>query len=475
MAIVPIQLDLSNNTPLYRQIAHALKEQIKQGQLSPETKLPPIRELAEQLGVNNSTVAAAYKELVADGYAYSKVGSGTFVRAASQIPRTGIAVVRQISVPEQGINFASSTPTPDVFPVQDFKNLINRVLDRDGGLAFAYQESQGYYPLRQSLADYLHSLGISTSPENVHVISGAQQGIDLVAKALVTPEDTVVVESPTYQGAIASFSSRGARIISVPIEDGGPNLELLANLFSKYKPRLFYTMPYYQNPTGYSYSAATLSELLKLLREYDVIAVEDDYLSELSFTGRDNRPLKTLDKEERVIYIKSFSKILMPGLRMGLLVAPAQYTSALIAAKQHSDISTSGLLQRTFDLYLRDNIWQKSLQHMKKVYHARYDTLVAAIKQHFPSQITVQFPDGGLHLWVKLPARISSLHLYEHCRVRDVLITPGTYFAPDNHRQYFRLSFAAVHREQIERGITIVADVINRLLDTQRQELQPLL
>lgn len=476
MTIVSIQLDNSIDTPLYQQIALALKEQIEKGLLSADTKLPPIRRLAEQLGINNSTVVAAYRQLVADGYAYSKIGSGTFVRHIKRPTHQEATVVRQIQVPDRGINFASATPTPEVFPVADFKRLINQVLDRDGGKAFGYQESQGYYPLRESLTKYLADYHITTTVDHIHVISGAQQGIDLVAKALVNHGDTVIVESPTYQGAIASFLSRGANIVSIPMQPDGPELDTLENVLRQHRPRLFYTMPHYHNPTGYSYSTEKKRKLLQLAEQYDFMIAEDDYLSELSFSGRNNLTLKALDQHDRVIYIKSFSKILMPGLRMGLLVTPLKFNAAVIAAKQHSDISTSGLLQRTFDLYLREHIWQKNLAYMRQIYLRRYSTLVKAVKKHFPPEVTYHLPQGGLHLWFKLPSGLDSTQLFQHCRSRNVLITPGSYFAPDNHREFFRICYAATRQEEIENGIAIIAEVLKLLLNEDNyREVQPLL
>ena len=467
---VPIHLDKESSEPLYNQIVRALTKAIDSGNLAPDTRLPSIRSLSKQLNVNNVTVVTAYRQLEQQGYAWSRVGSGTFVRSAPTAETT-----RQIHVPHYGINFASATPTPEIFPVQDFKRLLNLVLDRDGGHAFGYQESQGWPPLREAMQQYLASNQIHTPVENIHIISGAQQGIDLAAKILANHGDTIFVEGPTYHGAIASFQSRGARIIPIPLEPDGPDLLVLEQQLRQHKPKLFYAMPNYQNPTGYSYSTKKKQALLDLANKYQFIIVEDDYLSELSFDDtHSNQPLKALDTDDLVVYIKSFSKILMPGLRLGLLAAPARLNHSLGAAKQFSDISSSGLLQRALDLYLREQTWQLHLESMRRIYTARYETITQAIKEHLPKSVKYFPPGGGLHLWLQLPQGITGDDLFNQCQREDVLITPGSYFAPSGlYDSWFRLSYAAVHQEEIEPGIKTIGRIMANL-NTPRN-LQPLL
>lgn len=466
---VSIHFDKNSEVPMYVQVAESLAAAIRAGELAADAKLPSIRALARHLQVNTVTIVTAYRLLEQQGYVQSQQGSGTYVRPPPQQQTT-----RQIYVPHQGTNFASATPTPDIFPVADFKRLLNTVLDRDGGHAFGYLESQGWLPLRQALVDYLAEGGINTAVDNIHIISGAQQGIDLAAKTLINQGDEIFVESPTYYGALASFQSRGAKIIPIPLEKDGPDLGALTQKLRKHKPKLFYVMPNFQNPTGYSYSRQKKQQLLELAKQHRFFVVEDDYLSELSFSGRLHSPLRAMDGEGSVVYIKSFSKILMPGLRLGLMVTPPQLNQPLGSAKQFSDISSSGLLQRTLDLYLREHTWQKHLACMRDIYGARYQLVVKAMQQHLPEQVTYTLPGGGLHLWLKLPDAITGDELYKACLQHDVLITPGSYFTPGSrYNHYVRLSFAAVHAEEIEPGMA----VIGRELETlgKPSKLQPLL
>lgn len=466
---VSIHLQRESSVPLYTQIVSALTEAIDSGQLAPDTRLPSIRNMASLLQVNTVTVVTAYKELELSGYIWSRVGSGTFVRSAPPEETT-----RQIYIPHHGINFASATPTPEIFPVADFKRLLNLVLDRDGGHAFGYQESQGWPPLREAMQQYLTKSGVQTRVENIHIISGAQQGIDLAAKILANHGDTIFVESPTYHGAVASFRSRGAKVVSIPLEEDGPDLKVLCQQLRRHRPQLFYVMPNFQNPTGASYSPKKKKALLDLAREYQFTIVEDDYLSELSFDPNfEGKPLKSMDQDDLVVYIKSFSKILMPGLRLGLLVAPASLNRNIGAAKQFSDISSSGLLQRTLDLYLREGTWQQHLEAMRAIYSGRYQAATAAIATHLPA---VQYtpPGGGFHLWLRLPPGITGDELYRHCLREEVLITPGSFFTPsDLYNQHIRLSFAAVTQEEITRGLEIMGKVITEI--KAPHTIQPLL
>lgn len=466
---VSIQLQREGEKPLYAQIAAALKEAIDAGQLPADSRLPSIRTLAAQLQVNAVTVVNAYRELELEGYVWSRTGSGTYVRS-----QPAGETARQIFIPHQGINFASATPTPEIFPVGDFKRLLNLVLDRDGGHAFGYQESQGWPPLREAMQEYLGQIGIAARLENIHIISGAQQGIDLAAKILVRHGDTVLVESPTYHGAIATFRSRGARILAVPLEPDGPDLAVLTRLLRRHRPRLFYVMPNFQNPTGYSYSRHKKRALLDLARQYEFTVVEDDHLSELHFApAQDRGPLKAMDVHEQVIYVKSFSKILMPGLRLGLLVSPPPFTGAVGAAKQYSDISSSGLFQRTLDLYLREKAWQQHLQAMRATYGTRYRTALEALARHLP-QFRLTPPGGGLHLWLQLPKGIDGDQYCRLCLREKVLLTPGSYFSPNNsYADHIRLSFAAVTGEEITQGIELMGKVLKQI--HAPRTLQPLL
>lgn len=488
---VSIQLD-GEGSPLYVQLFEAIEKLIIERKLTQGSKLPPIRKLAQQLKVNNVTVVNAYKLLEQKGYVHSKKGSGTYVAwngtcvgswdDFSGQDSTDVSMhddiymeedIRlmsrgHIALTDNSINFASATPTPDLFPVDDFKQVLVEVLERDGGHAFGYDESNGYRPLRHAISAFLRAgYGIRTQPDNIQIISGAQQGIDIIAKALVSPGDYILVENPTYTGAIAAFQSRGAKIIGVPMQRDGVNMELLEKYIRIYRPRLMYTMPNYQNPTTYCYSETKKRELLSLAYKNNLYIIEDDFLSDLNFSENRKRfPLKVLDEQERVIYIKSFSKVLMPGLRIGFLIAPLKVYKKILQAKHTTDIASSGLIQRAFDLYLRKEIWGNHLEYMRGIYKERYEKVLKEIAVLERLGVEIFQPGGGLNIWLTLPKGISGTQLYQECVKWDVLFVPGKIFYIGNtakNDRYIRLSFAAVYPHQIEKGIEVVYDCMCRL------------
>lgn len=477
-----ICLDKDSSEPLYIQIHNEIKKFIENGTLKPNDKLPAIRALAGKLSVNNVTIVNAYKLLEQNLLAYSKVGSGTFVsdkktkyshreqnkNSVTVSPREGTVHENKFE-----INFATLTPDPACFPVNEFKEAMNEVLDRDGGYAFAYQEAKGYYPLRESLKEYILDRGISVDTEDLHIISGAQQGIDIVSKALINFDDTIVVESPTYTGALAAFRSRGANIIEVPIEDGGMNIESLEEALRKHSPKLIYVMTSFQNPTGISYSEEKKRELLRLANKYNTYILEDDYLPELKFDGEEAFPVKSIDNHDRVIYLKSFSKIFMPGIRLGFLAVPKSLAANIMSAKHTSDISTSSLMQRTFDLYLRQKKWQGHINKMRDIYRDKYEIITRALETHAPF-IEYYNPNGGIHLYLKTD--IDSLMLSSVIKQRGASVVPGRVFYLDNREDtYFRVSFAAVDNDKIEEGIKIIRDSYMDLKNLNSGNLFPFL
>jgi DNA-binding transcriptional MocR family regulator len=472
-----IRIDKESSEHMYVQVYKSIVDLIKEGRIKANAKLPPIRILADQLGVNNVTIVKAYDILEKHGYVYKKVGSGTFInsivhndefRESVEGMDSGFHQMGrgQIQIHTDMISFSSATPTPDLFPVEDFKTLLIEILDRDGGSAFGYQESQGYYPLRESLVEYLKQYGINTSTSHIQIITGAQQGIDVISKAFVEHGDVVIVEYPTYTGAIATLKSRGAKIIEVPILPDGIDMDKLEEKIKTYKPKLIYTMPNFQNPTGYSYSNLKKDQLLRLAQKHNVLIVEDDYLSELDFNGYPTTTLKSMDTQDVSIYIKSFSKVFMPGLRLGFLVIPSKLHPQVLAAKHASDISTSGLNQRAFDLYLRKGIWKKHIYFMKNVYEERFQIMVRCLNEYIiPLGVRCAIPQGGLNFWLCLPSGCSSLELYRKCEENNLLILPGSIFSPyEKESPCFRLSIAGSYPNEIEIGIKRMSEIIGRMI-----------
>lgn len=471
-----ISLNRDSDTPMYLQLYESMKSLIENGSIEGNEKLPAIRSLAKGLCVNNVTVVNAYKLLEQKGYAYSRVGSGTFVMGSSDNKDfSTVDMMEQgyVKIKKDEINFSTSTPNPRFFPVDDFKQALNEVLERDGGLAFGYQEAQGYLPLRESINAYLKEKGIDAALSDIHVISGAQQGIDIISKVLVRFNDRIVVESPTYTGAMAVFKSRGANIIEVPMMEDGIDTKELEKVLKAYHPKLIYVMTNFQNPTGISYSQDKKLQLLYLAEKYDLYILEDEYLSELNFYNEESMPIKALDANHRIIYIKSFSKIFMPGIRLGFIVAPEAISKAVLLAKHNTDISTSSFMQRAFDLYLRKKKWEQHMEMMREIYKNRYDKMVKELNNITPF-IDFTPPKGGIHIWCRTD--IDSSVLGSEAKKRGTLIAPGRLFYLDERENNcFRISYAGIEEDEILKGLKILNSVYMDLKNMNSNSILPFL
>jgi 2-aminoadipate transaminase len=476
-------LDKNSKTALYTQLYEKLKEYILTGTLVADYRLPSIRNLSMLLEINQITVVSAFKQLEREGYLYSKLGSGTFVSNILTLSHNtkhpenntimdelyqqdDILLLNngQITIRESTINFASATPSPDLFPIDNFKAVLNEVLERDKGNAFGYQDSLGFYPIRECIHESLKKNSIYCNPDNIQIISGAQQGIDIISKALLRQGDYVVTESPTYTGAIAVFRSRGAEIIDVEMNFDGSNLNILEYNLKKYRPKLIYSIPTFQNPTGFSYSNKKREDLLRLADKYDTYIIEDDYISGLDFENKGFRQIKALDKNNRVIFLKSFSKIFMPGLRLGFMIVPISLQDCILEAKHTTDISTSGLIQRTFDLYIRKGFWDNHFDFMYGIYKERYLKTITALDAFLPPFVKYYKPGGGLNIWLNFPYSFPINKLFKLCASEEIVFAPGKIFFSGSSTQKLnclRLSFAAVPLEKIDDGIKKLCAIIN--------------
>ena len=443
------KLELNKSSSKYLQIYNFIKQLIISGEIKEHEKLPPIRKLADYMGVNNATIVKVYELLENEGYVYKIVGSGTFA--------SNIKLKKKKSVKREGlIHFDSGNPSADMFPIEDYKKAINMALERDGSTIFDYDEGKGSKELREEISKYLREKQINTDKENIQIISGAQQGIDIVCKGLINYSDVVFVEEPTYNGALEVFKSRGAKVISIPMLDDGIDIGILKLKLEKIKPKLMYVMPNFQNPTGISYSAYKKRKLIELSEEYDFYILEDDFISDFPFDSEDNRPLKSYDNNDRVIYIKSFSKILMPGLRIGIVEIPMELQSKILWAKYSSDISTPGLIQKSMYYYMSCFNWEEYLDNISRIYYEKYSLAKKLIDEKLGEKLKVRNAVGGINFFLELPRGYSANDFYNFILEKGVIITPGTYFF-DNimDDRYFRINVANASLDDIREGIGI--------------------
>lgn len=472
LKIVSVQLDTSSG-PLYRALAEAVERQLAREPVPAGERLPPVRALAKQFGVNNATAVAAYRLLEEKGLAYAKPGSGTFVLPPIAPPPEEDVLKdlsdeyaelsgARLALSEDMIDLAGNAPTAEVFPVADFKRSVDQVLDSDGGYAFSYQESEGYYPLREILASFSQTqYGIRCKPEEILVTAGAQQALDLLCKAVLRPGDTVFAETPSYIGMHSVFALYNAKLFGVPLEADGLNLDIAAYYAQKYRPRLLYTTPVYQTPTGVSLSAEKRRGLLELAERFDFYIVEDDLFSDVALKGERRFPLKAEDSGGRVIYVKSFSKLLMPGIRTGYLIAPEKLLARLSAAKYATDISGSGLIQRALAAYFQAGCWGKNIAQITRVYQERAAAAVGYAKRWKALGVNAGEIRGGFGLWLTLPEGVADRELFARCRERKVLVAPGSlfYISPmAGAGQHLRVSFAAAR--ELEKGLEITGECL---------------
>lgn len=459
------KISFEDEIPKYVQIANRIRKLIDKKDISDGEKLPTIRELADILEVNNVTIVNAYKKLKSDGYAFQKVGSGTYAKRkelTSLFNREYSKIFKNM-LPEELekiIDFTGETNTEVYFPINEFKSVINKVLDRDGANALIIKEPLGYEKLRETINKSFWNNKLDL--DNILIVSGAQQGIDIASKAIVNINDNVIVEKPTYGGALSVFKWRRANIFEIEIKEDGVDLDEFEEILKKNKISCFYTMSYFQNPTGISYSREKKLKLLELSKKYDFYIIEDDYLSELIYDNNIiHEPLKKLDKYERVIYIKSFSKIFLPGIRLGYMVTPASFNEIIQSSKINTDITTSSLMQRALELYISEGFWKEHIAYQCREYKKKYKLIKSLIEDELLDKVTYIDPKGGLYFYIKLKDKsITSKELFYKLKRRNVFITPGVIFYRDskNGDYFFRIGFSQVSKDKIIKGIGLIKE-----------------
>jgi GntR family transcriptional regulator / MocR family aminotransferase len=472
-----IPLDRQSQIPLYRQVEQYLQQNILSGHLAPDTRLPGSRTLADELGLSRITVKNAYASLETNGLIATREGSGAFVLSPDpfifptkkatdfawplwqqqfRLETEPVKLAAQLFPPRPSLISFTGVGDPHQFPVKDFTRSLLRVLRRDGLNALGYGDFEGgYLPLRQTISHILASQGIRASPENILVTSGSQQALSLVCQLLLKPGEVVLVEKPTYNFALELFRAHDLQIEGVPLDANGLRVETVEPLLQQRHPKLIYTIPNFQNPSGACLSSPRRRQLIALADRYNIPILEDDFAGDLRYDGRVQPAIKALDPGGRVIYTGTFSKMLMPGLRMGFLLADGPIYGRLLQAKKIQDLATSSLLQQTFNEYVTVGRYQSHLRRSCRVYRKRRDAMLAAIARYLPGDVVVDPPLGGLFIWMRLPEGYSSSVLLSAGLNAGVEFAPGTRFFPDpvEGEHYLRLNFATQSMEAIEEGI----------------------
>lgn len=361
------------------------------------------------------------------------------------------------------ISFSGGMPAPQVFPVEKFKEACARVLTDNPTAALQYGATEGYLPLRQFIVEQMSRYGIMATVDNVMLTSGSQQALDLIAKLLINRGDRILVESPSYLGALQAFDLMGAEYVTVPIDDRGLNTEYLETALRS-GPKFMYILPNFQNPGGVTLSEDRRRELVLLSDKYGIPIVEDDPYGQLRYEGEHKTPLVVLDRTNlqrdtgytlgNVIYLSTFSKLLAPGMRLGWIVAPPDVIQRLVQIKQSSDLHTSTFVQMVTYEVARDGFLDEHVKLIRKVYSERKDAMLRALTDYFPEEVTWTHPHGGLFLWVTLPTGINSRKLLDEALRHDVAFVPGDpFFADGDKGSHMRLNFSNATPEAIREGI----------------------
>lgn len=470
-----IELDRSSIVPIYRQIYERLREQILAGSLPEGTRLPPERALAERLEVNRSTVVHAYRDLVADGLMRQRVGSGSRVAAldeggrpdrSAEVPwwitlppwRVGQfpSVLGELAAAEHGdlVAFVQGVPPAEPSPLEDLAASFARV-GGDMKYVLTYGDSEGYGPLREAIALRMRARGCAVDPRDVLMLTGSTQGITLAAQSLAEPGDEIVVEAPTYPGALQIFQIAGLRAIPVPVDDEGMRVDHVEAILRTRKPRFVYTMPGIHNPTGVTMNADRRDRLVTLARRHGVPLVEDDPYGALNPPG--NAPLRARDSDS-VIYISSFSKTIAPSLRLGWLVAPRTIYERLLLRKQSYDMASSMYIQAGVRDYLERG-YDAHVAALRADLRERRALAHAAIEKHWPAPMRVLTGGDGYYLWATAPREIRARALLAAAERRGASFLFGEAFFPQAGGDHnFRLSITPVPRGAIEEGIRRIGD-----------------
>jgi 2-aminoadipate transaminase len=370
------------------------------------------------------------------------------------------------------ISFAGGLPAPEVFPLEELQAAADRVIQEHGREALQYGSTEGYFPLREQLVRHMSRYGIEVTPDNVLITSGAQQALDLVGKLFINPGDRIVIEQPTYLGALQAFTSYQAGYLPVPIDDEGMKIDALEDALRS-GPKFLYVLPNFQNPGGVTMSLERRRQLVELASYYGAPIVEDDPYGQLRYEGDHLPPLVKIDADvhgccngERpfsggVLYLGTLSKTLAPGLRIGWIVAPEEVMARLVQMKQGADLHSSTFVQMVAYETARGGFLDRHVRRLREVYGERRDAMLAALDRYFPPGVQWTRPQGGLFLWVTLPEGLDSRQILSDAVKEKVAFVPGhSFHAYGGGERTLRLNFSYPTPEVIEEGIRRLGTVI---------------
>lgn len=473
-----IDFQRHNGIALHKQIYQAFADRIASQSLKPGAQLPPVRKLAQALSVSVVTVVQAYRLLALNGYVHVIQGKGTFVQATEEsaeqllsgpydwqqaytdyLPRAQFA---PFYMTKARFHMSSMIIDEKLLPNRYFSEQMVHVFEQQPQLLSQYSEIQGDAALRQAMQRYLKTIGLGCAQEDILVTTGLQQGIDLVARTFIGAGDIVVMEEPTYPGAIDSFRGRGATIMTVPVDEYGMRIDALRKLCEQYTPKMIFTNPTFHNPTGTVMSLTRRKQLLELAQHMNFLIVEDDPYSELYFDKQPPVPIKSLDTSGHVIYLKGLSKIYAPSCRTALLVANGPLFQRLLASKANADLGSPLLTQKAILPLLGSKRMLAHAAKLRTAFMLRRDLVVQLLAQHAPETVKWIVPTGGLTIWLTLPHSVNMRELRQQATARGLSFLPGdTCYVETAITKHIRLSYSYINEAALKEAIPLLCGLLD--------------
>jgi DNA-binding transcriptional MocR family regulator len=439
----------------YEEIMDEIQSRIEDRRLQPGKKLPSVRSFAKELNCSINTIVKAYSELEKAHQIYSVPKSGYYL-VGSDGPRKTQPLV---------IDFSSAGPDKSKMPYRDYQHCMNQAIELYKEEMFQYSEPLGLTSLRRQLSKQLQDLQVFAPPERICVVSGSQQALDLlVSLPFPNQKEEICVEQPTHFSFIDSITSRGMKAVGIEMSQNGIDLDYLEKVFKERSIKFFYTVSRFQNPTGYSYTNQEKRKIVELAQKFDVYIIEDDYMGDLD-TKRKADPMFTSDPSGRVIYTKSFSKVLLPGLRLGLAVLPEALLKSFTKAKFAADVHTPVLTQGALEIYLSSGMYKAHIHKLRQQYKRKGTILKQAYLEHLPDGTSFTGGESGFYSTIELPGRMKAMQLAEHLKKKNVLVQDATnmYLPAYRKNNRIRLSVSQVEDRKIPIGVRKIGDGIKEI------------
>lgn len=389
-----------------------------------------------------------------------------YSKSALSMKRSEIRELLKFTRQPDIISFAGGLPGPETFPVKEIEDIACKVLTEKGATALQYGPTEGEKSLREEIAKWLQRDNSAVKAENILVTSGSQQGLDIISKIFLDPNDIIIVELPTYIGGLQAFSAYRAKMIGVPQDDKGMKTDLLKTQLAKLtksgkKPKFIYVVPDFQNPSGFTMSLERRKELLQLAYRYEIPIVEDSPYRELRYKGKSVPAIHSLDKESQTMVLGTFSKLLCPGLRLAWIMAPVEWMDRMVVAKQGMDLCSPSFTQLIVAEYMSRGLLLKQVETISRLYGKKLEVMLEALSRYMPKGVEWSRPEGGLFLWVKLPKKMSANDLFPKAIETKVAYVVGSAFHCDGKGQNtMRLNFSYSTEQQIDEGVKRLAKMI---------------